>query len=137
MTNVKPFSAAVNASGQGIVVISHSLQGMTWKVLQIGFGLTTLAPSPQVAAHVNGLPLASTVTMQPTVFANIQGQAPYAMETFFVGPPYINIDAGDSITCAVLGANPGDSFVAAAYIEEFQSDTVQPLPVEVTRPRRW
>lgn len=115
---IKPFTAKVNAQGQAMVEITHSLHGLVWKVYQIGFALGVLAPSPQIAAHVNGVPLASTVPMQPSVFANIAQQAPYAMEAFFVGPPYIVLSAGDKITCAVLAAKANDVFTAAAYIEE-------------------
>lgn len=115
---ITPFIAQVNAQGQAILQVMHNLHGIQWKVYQIGFGLAKLAPSPQVAAHVNGVPLAATVAMQPSVFANIAQQAPYAMESFFVGPPYIILHAGDSITCAVLGATSGDTFTAAAYYEE-------------------
>lgn len=115
---IKPFTGPVNSSGQGIVTIGHSLHGLVWKIYQIGFALGIAAPSPQIAAHVNGVPLAPTVTMQPSVFANIAGQAPYAMESFFVGPPYLVLSAGDLCTCAVLGATAGDVFTAAAYIEE-------------------
>jgi hypothetical protein len=120
---IKPFTASVNASGQAIVEITQSLSGLVWKVYQIGFGLGQLAPSPQVAAHVNGVPLAATVTMQPSVFANIPSQPGYAMESFFVGPPYIILSPGDQIVCAVLGANSGDVFTAAAYVDEFDAFT--------------
>lgn len=115
---IKPFTGSVNASGQAIAEVTHSLHGLVWKIYQIGFGLTKLAASPLVAAHVNGVPLAATITMQPSVFASIVSQPPYAMETFFVGPPYVVLSAGDKITCAVLGATPGDVFTAAAYVEE-------------------
>jgi hypothetical protein len=118
---IKPFTGAVNASGQGVVTVGHTLSQVAWKVYQIGFGLGVLAPPPQVAAHVNGVPLTATVAMQPSVFANIVGQAPYAMESFFVGPPYIILSSGDTITCAVLGATSGDVFTAAAYIEEYDA----------------
>lgn len=124
---IKPFTAKVNASGQAVAVVTHSLHGLTWRVYQIGFGLGVLAPSPQVAAHVNGVPLAATVSMQPSVFASITGQAPYAMESFFNGPPYIDLEAGDSITCAVLGATSGDTFTAAAYITEAPAGTFTTL----------
>lgn len=115
---IKPFVGGVNAQGQAVVQIGHSLHGLVWKVYQIGFALGQLAPSPQVAAHVNGVPLTATTTMQPSVFANITGQAPYAMESFFVGPPYLVLSAGDLCTCAVLGAISGDVFTASAYVEE-------------------
>jgi hypothetical protein len=124
---IKPIQGTVNASGQGLAVVTHSLSGLVWKVYQIGFGLGKSAPSPQVAAHVNGVPLASTVTMQTSVFAAISGQPPYAMESFFVGPPYIYLNSGDSITCAVIGATPGDIFTAAAYIEELSAGMPQSM----------
>jgi len=112
------FQAQVNASGQALVRVTFSIHGLVWKIFQLGMGLGTLAPSPQVAAHVNGIPLASTVPMQPSVFANIIGEAPYAMESFFTGPPYIVLSAGDQLVCAVLGANSGDTFTVGAYHEE-------------------
>lgn len=115
---IKPFTSAVNALGQSIIQVTHTLHNIEWVVYQIGFALGQQAGSPQVAAHVNGVPLAATVAMQLSVFASITEQAPYAMETFFVGPPYIFLRAGDSITCAVLGATSGDTFTAAAYIDE-------------------
>lgn len=118
---IKPFTAAVNASGIAIVSITQTAHGLAWYVYQIGFALGTQAPSPQVAAHVNGQPLAATIAMQISAFASIAGQAPYAMESFFVGPPYITLEAGDSITCAVVGANSGDMFTATAYVNEVTS----------------
>jgi hypothetical protein len=124
---IKPFTATVNGSGEAILLVTHALHGITWRIYQIGFGLGHPAPSPQVAAHVNGVPLAATVSMQQSVFASITGQAPYAMESFFVGPPWMDIEAGDAITCAVLGANPGDVFTAAAYIDEGPSGTFGPI----------
>lgn len=136
MLQIQPFTATVNSSGQAVIQISHSLNGITWTVQQIGFGLGKNAVSPKVAAHVNGVPLAATVVMQPSVFASIIGQAPYAMETFFVGPPYIDLQAGDSITCAVLGAAAGDTFTAAAYITEDNTgaNIANLMPY---RPPRW
>ncbi len=115
---IAPFTSRVNSSGQAIVQVQHNLHGLVWKVLQIGFALGISAPSPQVAAHINGLPLTATVPMQPSVFASIVGQAPYAMETFMVGPPYPELQSGDAITCAVLAAVAGDTFTVAAYVEE-------------------
>jgi hypothetical protein len=123
---IKPFTGIVNTSGQGVVNVGHTLSNIAWKVYQVGFALGVLAPSPQVAAHVNGVPLTATTAMQPSVFANITGQAPYAMESFFVGPPYIILSSGDQMVCAVLGASSGDTFTAAAYIEEYDAtDTSQ------------
>jgi hypothetical protein len=116
---IKPFQTSVNASGQAVVQVMHNIHGLQWKVYQLGLGLGVLAPSPQVGAHVNGIPLAVTVPMQPSVFANILGQSPYAMESFMVGPPYIILSAGDSITCAVLAATPSDTFTVGAYVEEY------------------
>jgi hypothetical protein len=116
---IKPFTAPVNAQGQAIVRIRHDLHGLVWKVYQIGFGLGILNNNPpQVAAHVNGIPLAGSAFMQQSVFASITGEPTYAMESFFVGPPYILLSSGDTITCAVLGATSGDSFTAGAYVEE-------------------
>jgi hypothetical protein len=122
---IKPFTATVNASGQSIATISHSLSGITWIVYQIGFALNKAAPSPQVAAHVNGIPLSATTTMQTSVFANITGQSPYAMETFMVGPPYIFLQAGDQLVCAVLGATASDVFTVGAYIDELSTQQAQ------------
>jgi len=120
---IKPFTALVNAQGQAVLQISHSLHGLSWRIYQIGFALGNFAPGAQIAAHVNGVPLAATVTMQPSVFASVIGQAPYAMESFFSGPPYIDLEAGDTITCAVLSAVAGDIFTASAYIAEVPSGT--------------
>jgi hypothetical protein len=124
---IKPFTASVNANGQAILNVMHSLHGLVWKVYQIGLALGQQAPSPQVAAHVNGIPLAATVTMQPSVFAQIPQQSPYAMESFMVGPPYINLSAGDMITVAVLAANPGDTFTVGAYIDEISAGMPQSM----------
>jgi hypothetical protein len=118
---IKPFTAPVNASGIALVNITMSIHGLAWVVYQIGFALGKLATAPQVAAHVNGQPLAATVTMQISAFSSITGQPGYAMESFFVGPPYITLEAGDSITCAVTGAVSGDTFTAAAYVNEILS----------------
>lgn len=119
---IKPFQSTVDASGQAVVYVQHDIHGLVWKVYQLGFALGQAAPSPQIGAHVNGIPLAATVTMQPSVFANITvqpyNQPPYAMESFMVGPPYVNLDAGDYIVCAVLGATAGDVFTVGAYIDE-------------------
>ena len=119
---IKPFTATVNSSGQAVLSITHSLHGIVWKVWQIGFGLGELAPSPQVGAHINGIPLAATVSMQPAVFSSISGQAPYAMESYMVGPPYPVLSAGDQIVCAVLGATSGDVFTAGAYVDELDAN---------------
>lgn len=116
------FTAKVAASGIAVVQISHSIHGLQWKVYQIGFGLGQVAASPQLAAHVNGLPLASTVPMQVSAFASVTGQAPYAMESFFVGPPYTILQAGDMITCAVIGATSGDTLTAGVYYDEFPAE---------------
>jgi hypothetical protein len=115
---IKPFTASINSNGQGYLEVMHSLHGLVWKIYQLGIALGQAAPSPQVAAHVNGIPLAATVVMQPSVFADFPTQAPYAMESFMVGPPYINLSAGDAITVAVLGATPGDVLTVGAYIDE-------------------
>jgi len=47
------------------------------------------------------------------------------METFMVGPPYIYLMAGDTITCAVLGAIANDVFTVGAYIDENPSSQGQ------------
>jgi hypothetical protein len=122
---IKPFTAPVASTGIAVVNITMAIHGLAWVVYQIGFGLGQTAANPQIAAHVNGTPLAATVTMQPSAFASIVGQAPYAMESFFVGPPYITLEAGDSITCAVTGAVSGDTFTASAYVNEIPSPAGQ------------
>lgn len=122
---IKPFTAPVNANGIAITTVSHSLHGLSWVIYQIGFALGQNAPSPQVAAHINGIPLTATVTMQTSPFASISSQSPYAMESFFVGPPYVNLEAGDQLVCAVLGATPGDTFTVGAYINEITSPATQ------------
>lgn len=122
---IKPFTATVGSNGIATVNVTMAIHGLAWVVYQIGFGLGKQASSPQVAAHVNGTPLAATVAMQISAFASIPGQAPYAMETFFVGPPYVTLEAGDSITCAVIGANSGDIFTASAYVNEIVSPALQ------------
>jgi hypothetical protein len=122
---VTPFVATVNASGQAVVEVGHSLSSVVWKVYQIGFALGQAAPSPQVAAHFNGVPLAASATMQTSVFADIVGQAPYAMENFMFGPPYLYLNSGDQITCAVLGANSGDTFTAAVYYDLLDASVAQ------------
>jgi hypothetical protein len=120
---IKPFTGTVNANGQAIVTVSHNLNGLVWKIYQLGFALGKVSLSAQAAAHINGVPLASTVTMQLSVFANLasEGQAPYAMESFMVGPPYPVLSAGDMIVCGMISAIAGDVFTVAAYVEE---DTV-------------
>jgi hypothetical protein len=122
---IKPFVQAVGSNGIAVVNVTQSIHGLAWVVYQIGFGLGIQASSPQVAAHVNGTPLAATVAMQISAFASIPGQAPYAMESFMVGPPYITLEAGDSVTCAVIGATPGDVFTASAYVNEIPSPAGQ------------
>jgi hypothetical protein len=126
---IKPFTGTVAANGIVVVNITHGLHGIMWKVYQIGFGLGIAAPSPQVAAHVNGIPLTATVTMQSSAFAQAPAgqQPPYAMETFMVGPPYIYLQAGDVIACIVLGAVSGDTFTAGAYIDELSSGMAQSM----------
>jgi hypothetical protein len=124
-TLAKPFTAKIAASGIAVVTVTHSLHGLSWIVYQIGFALGQAAPSPQVAAHFNGVPLTATVTMQVSAFASIASQSPYAMESFFVGPPYANLEAGDMLVCAVTGANSGDTFTVGAYINEMPSLAAQ------------
>ena len=113
-TLIKPFTGTVGSNGMASVQITHSLQGIIWQVFQIGFALNQTAFNPQIGAHVNGIPLTSSVAMQPVTFTGF----PYAMESFFVGPPYVGLRAGDVITCAVIGAKSGDIFTAGAYISE-------------------
>lgn len=123
-TLIKPFMATVNASGQATLSITHSLQGMVWQIFQIGFALNVASSSPQVGAHMNGIPLTAAVVMQRVQFAGF----PYAMESFFVGPPYVGLSAGDQIVCSVIGATAGDTFTAGAYISEEQVATQQNVP---------
>lgn len=115
---IKPFTAPINASGIGVVVVTHSLSYLRWKVYQLGIALSQTALNAQVAAHVNGVPLAATIQMQPAVFANIPAQSPYAMESFMVGPPYINLSSGDQLVIGVQNAVSGDTLTVAAYIDE-------------------
>lgn len=119
--NITPFTASVNASGIAVVTIGHSLSNIKWKIYQVGIGLGKTAINAQVAAHVNGVPLAATVQMQPSVFANIPGQAPYAMESFMVGPPYIILSSGDQFVIGVQNAVSGDTFTCAAYYDELDA----------------
>ena len=118
---VKPFTATVGSNGIATVSITQTLHSLCWVCLQIGFALGQNAPSPQVAAHFNSQPLVASATMQVSAFASIPTDAPYAMETFFYGPPYVVLESGDSITCAVIGATPGDIFTASAYVNEIPS----------------
>ena len=124
-TIIKPFTGTVGANGIAVVEISQQLHGLSWVIYQIGFALSQLAPSPQIAAHVNGIPLTATTTMQASAFAQIPTQSPYAMESFMVGPPYINLEAGDKLVCAVTGANPNDTFTVGAYVNEVISLAAQ------------
>lgn len=118
---IKPFTAKVGANGIAVVTVTQTNHGLAWVIFQLGLALNQAAPSPQVAAHVNGIPLAATVTMQNSAFASLVGQSPYAMESFFVGPPYINLEAGDQLVVAVTGANSGDTFSVGAYVNEIIS----------------
>jgi hypothetical protein len=125
---IKPFTATVNVNGIAVIDITQNIPGLAWIVYQIGLALGKQAPSPQVAAEVNGVPLAATVTMQNSAFANISGgefAIPYAMESFFVGPPYITLEAGDDLVVAVVGAVSGDTFTAGVYINEIISPASQ------------
>lgn len=124
---IKPFTAQVNASGQAIVTISHSIHGLQWYVYQVGFALGVNSPLAQVAAHVNGAPLMATVTMQPSVFGLLIGQPPYAMESFMSGPPYITLLAGDQIVCGVIHAAANDTFTCTAYVDEYDATYKLPL----------
>ena len=117
---IKPFTAPVNGSGQAVVTVSHSLHGLVWKVFQLGIALGEVSILAQAAAHINGIPLTSTVVMQQSVFNKLAalGQAPYAMETFMVGPPYPILAAGDMLVVGVINATPGDVLTVGAYVDE-------------------
>jgi len=118
---IKPFTAQVGSNGIATVSITQTNHGLAWVVYQIGFALGQQASSPQVAAHFNSQPLVASAPMQVSAFAAMPTAAPYAMETFFYGPPYICLESGDQIVCAVTGANPGDTFTASAYVNEIPS----------------
>jgi hypothetical protein len=124
---IKPFQVAVSAQGMALLQVRHDLHGLVWKVYQMGFALGQVALQAQVAAHVNGIPLAATVTMQLSVFAKLTGDTPYAMESFMVGPPYIILQAGEYITCGVINATPGDTFSVGAYVAEQSSGMPQDM----------
>lgn len=117
---IKPFMGTVSATGQALVVVSHNLHGLVWKVFQLGLALNKTALTAQVAAHINGIPLTSTVIMQSSAFASVAGfgQPSYAMESFMVGPPYPIMSAGDQLVVACINAIPGDTFTVGAYVEE-------------------
>jgi hypothetical protein len=118
---IKPFTGTVGSNGIAVVTVTQSIHGLAWIILQVGFALNIVASSAQVAAHVNGTPLAATVNMQPSAFASITGNSPYAMESFMVGPPYVTLEAGDQMVCAVISATPGDTFTVGAYVNEIPS----------------
>lgn len=120
---IKPFQATVDSGGQALVIVGHSIQGIEWRICQLGFALGQLAPSPQVAAHINSMPLCATTTMQTSLFGNLDGSPPYAMESFMVGPPYPILSAGDQIVCAVVGATANDQFTVGAFVEELVAGT--------------
>lgn len=119
---IKPYTQAVDASGHAIVTISHGLHGIQWKIYQVGFALGQSGGIPQVGALVNGQPLASTISLQPSVFGAIPGQPPFKLLSFMVGPPYILLKAGESMTCGLTGGTSGDTFTVTAYIDEFDAD---------------
>lgn len=118
---IKPFTATVGSDGYASVTVEHNLHGLVWKVYQIGCALGIVNVNAQAAAHVNGIPLAPTIPMQPTAFSQIVGAAPYAMESTFNGPPYIPLSAGDQIVVAVVNATATDTFTVGAYVTEFQA----------------
>lgn len=118
---IKPFTAQVGSNGIAVVTITQTNHGLAWMVYQIGFALGKPAASPQVAAHFNSQPLVASAPMQVSAFAQIPTAAPYAMESFFYGPPYITLESGDQIVCAVNGAMNGDNFTATAYVQEIPS----------------
>lgn len=150
-TLIKPFTAPVNASGFSMVTVTHTLQGIAWEVVQVGMSLAQAAPSPQVAAIVNGIPLVSAAIMVTSVFASSPGSAPVAMTSCFYGPPYVTLEAGDQMVVGVIGATPGDTFTVGAYINEVDSPSQAaananivaggPIAGYVSRPRtgtsRW
>jgi|SRR5215471_8519484 len=111
---LKPFVSVVDASGNAAITISHNQAGLIWQVFQIGFALGQTSLLAQVGAHFNGLPLTSTVQMQPVMFTGV----PYRMESYFVGPPYVGLKANDSIYCTVINAVPGDRFTAGLFMSE-------------------
>lgn len=127
---IKPFVAKVGANGQAQLSITHNLQGIVWQVFQIGFALGIKSTFAQCGAHLNGIPLTSAVQMQPVSFNGF----PYAMESYFVGPPYIGLKAGDQIVCAVISATSGDTFTAGAYISEEQDPDAAVHPYWYSRP---
>jgi hypothetical protein len=43
------------------------------------------------------------------------------MESFMVGPPYIDLLSGDQIVCGLIGGTAGDHFTAGAYIVEMDA----------------
>lgn len=124
---IKPFMATVDGTGKCVATIQHNIHGLVWKVFQIGIALGQVALTAQCAAHVNGIPLTSTVIMQQSAFAQFPTNSPYAMESFMVGPPYINLDAGDFIQVAVINATAGDVLTVGAYVEERDSTMPQTM----------
>ena len=103
------------------MTISHGLHGLSWVVYQLGFALGKPALSAQCSAHINGIPLTSMTTYQTSGFASILGSSPYAMVAQMVGPPYINLEAGDQLVCGLSAAAPGDMFSVAVYFNEVES----------------
>lgn len=124
---IKAFQSKVPASGGTLLQVRHDLHGRVWKVYQLGFALGVVALQAQVAAHVNGIPLAATVSMQLSVFSTLTGDTPYAMESFMVGPPYIILQAGEYITCGVINATSGDTFTVGAYVTEHSAGMPQDM----------
>lgn len=130
---IHPFQSVVNGSGQAVVHVTHNLAGITWKVWQLGLSLGQVSLLAQAAAHVNGIPLTSTVLMQKSVFASLPppiSEPPYAMASFMAGPPHINLRAGDVIVVGIINAIAGDVFTVGAYVDEFQTA----LQLETTGP---
>lgn len=121
---IKPFTVTVGSNGQAQVDIAHNINGLIWQVFQIGFALGITSSFAQVGAHLNGIPLTAAVVMQPVTFSGF----PYKMESYFVGPPYVGLRAGDKITCAVINATSGDTFTAGAYISEEQDPAAGSAP---------
>lgn len=123
-SEIQPFTAKVGSNGQATLSITHNLNGIIWQVFQIGFALGISSSFAQVGAHFNGIPLTAAVVMQPVTFTGF----PYRMESYFVGPPYIGLKAGDQIVCAVINAASGDTFTAGAYISEEQDPATNARP---------
>jgi hypothetical protein len=143
---IKPYTAAVNSNGFGVVQITQNNHGLAWQIMQIGMSLGLNANSPQCAANINSIPFVSSTVMATSVFASLTGQAPIALTSVFSGPPYPVLEAGDELTVGVIGATAGDTFTVGLFINEIQSPAQvaaiqgsQQANAYVARPgtRRW